>query len=419
MKILIIGSGGREHALAWKLAQSPRVEKIYCAPGNPNIREAECIDTDNLEELADFAAVHQIDLTVVGPEAPLCEGIVDLFKDRELPIFGPDSKAALLEGSKNFAKEFMLRHGIPTASYTCCHNRKDALREVQRYPLPVVIKADGLAAGKGVSVATTAAEAEEAVNACFSGEFGSAGETVVVEECLIGEEASIIALTDGRSIIPLVSSQDHKRAGENDTGPNTGGMGAYSPAPVVNSGIWNRVEKEIIQPFLMGCQEEHFDYRGIIYAGVMITENGPKVLEFNVRFGDPETQAILPRLKSDLSEAMQAAVEQRLHEISLEWDNRHAVCVVLAADGYPGKYQKGEVIKGLEKAENAGALIFHAGTGKDSQGQVISNGGRVLGITALGETLPEAIEKAYTAVNAVDWPGAYFRRDIARRGCDQ
>lgn len=415
MKILILGGGGREHALAWKLKQSPSVEKIYWAPGNPNLTDYQRVELSGNLELAEFALANDIDLTVVGPEAPLCEGIVDDFRERNLAIFGPDKSAAQLEGSKSFAKDFMLRHQIPTAAHARFTNPEQASEYIQKKGAPIVVKADGLAAGKGVIVAENVEQALAAVRSCFSGEFGQAGESVLIEECLIGEEASIIALVDGRSILPLASSQDHKRAGENDTGANTGGMGAYSPAPVVEEGLWPEIEERILKPFLKGCRDENLDFRGVIYAGIMVTADGVKVLEFNVRLGDPETQAVLPRLKSDLAEVMLAVTQGKLHEVKLKWDPRPASCVVMAAEGYPGRYRKGDPISGIAEAESRGALVFHAGTDRDSAGQPVTAGGRVLGVTALGDDLADALKKNYQAVEAIHWPGAYFRRDIGFR----
>jgi len=415
MKVLVIGGGGREHALAWKLRQSPAVSRLYCAPGNPNMAGVERVDAQEITELADFAEAQGIGLTVVGPEAPLCAGIVDLFRRRGLKIFGPTAAAARLEGSKAFAKDFMLRHKIPTAAAHTCTSFEQAREAIQKIGAPAVVKADGLAAGKGVTVATDLQQATAAARECFDGRFGEAGARVVVEECLIGEEASIIALTDGRTILPLASSQDHKRAGDGDTGPNTGGMGAYSPAPVVTEDLWRQIDQSVLQPFLAGCRADELDFQGVIYAGIMVTPTGPKVLEFNVRFGDPETQAIMPRLKSDLCEAMLATADRRLHQVTLEWHPEPAVCVVLAAGGYPGEYRKGQVITGIADAENTGAVVFHAGTASRDR-QVVTDGGRVLGVTAMGKDLRQAVNKAYRAVECIHWEGMQYRRDIARRG---
>ncbi len=418
MNVLVIGSGGREHALAWKLAQSPQAETVYCAPGSPGMSGIECIALTDHAELADFAASHRVGLTVVGPEVPLCEGIVDVFKARGLRIFGPSRAAAQLEGSKTFAKEFMSKYGIPTAEAACFTNAADAVAYVREKGAPIVVKADGLAAGKGVIVAQTEAEAVEAARSCFEGAFGAAGSRVVIEECLIGEEASILAFCDGRTIVPLASSQDHKRVGEGDTGLNTGGMGAYSPAPVVTAEVWSAVQEQVLDRFLTGCQQEGLDYRGVIYAGVMLTAQGLKVLEFNVRFGDPETQAVLPRLESDLLEAMVATADGKLADVSLDWSDEPAVCVVMASGGYPGNYAKGFAISGLEAAAQTGALVFHAGTGHDGT-SFVNTGGRVLGVTARGGSIAQAVQNAYRGVDAISWTGAFCRRDIAYRALNR
>ncbi len=414
MNILLIGSGGREHALAWKLAQSPHSEKLFCAPGNPGIKNSIPVLADTPEDLANFAGLNKIDLTMVGPEALLCQGIVDCFTDRGLRIIGPDRRAAQLEGSKSFAKDFMFRHGLPTAKAEVFDDEKDALKYLRSQPLPIVIKADGLAAGKGVVVATERDEAVQAVKACFAGFFGEAGHRVLIEECLQGEEASILALCDGKTIIPLASSQDHKRAEDGDLGPNTGGMGAYSPAPVVDQTLWKVIDQQILNPFLQGVQKDLLYFRGIIYAGIMVTADGPKLLEFNVRFGDPETQAVLARLDSDLVEVLCATADARLDQIELKWSAKPAVCVVMVSEGYPGAYQKGFPISGIEEAEKTGAMVFHAGT-RIQNGQLVTAGGRVLGVTALGDTLRQAVDNAYRAVGKISWEGATFRRDIAHK----
>ncbi len=414
MNILLIGGGGREHALAWKLGQSPLTERLYCAPGNPGMKNAIPVLADTPEDLADFAALNRIDLTMVGPEALLCQGIVDVFSDRGLRIVGPDKYAAQLEGSKSFAKDFMRRHHLPTAEAESFTDEKAALAYLRRRGAPIVVKADGLAAGKGVTVASSLAEAEKAIKDCFAGSFGEAGFRVLLEECLFGEEASILALCDGKCILPLASSQDHKRAQDGDCGPNTGGMGAYSPAPLVDAALWGCLEEQILQPFLRGVQADLLHFRGLIYAGIMVTEQGPKLLEFNVRFGDPETQAILARLDSDLVEALTATADARLSEINLRWSAQAAVCVVMTSQGYPGAYRAGLPIEGIEEAEQDGLLVFHAGT-KIQDGQLLTAGGRVLGVTALGQDLREAVEKAYRGVSKISWPGATYRRDIAYR----
>ena len=414
MNILLIGGGGREHALAWKMAQSPLADKIYCSPGNPGMKGVESVPLTDLEELADFALSHNVGLTMVGPEATLCAGIADVFRKKGLAIVGPDKFAAQLEGSKSFAKDFMKRHGLPTADSAVFDNEADALRYLESHPAPIVVKADGLAAGKGVVVAMEQKEAVDAVKACFDGAFGAAGSRVLLEECLFGEEASIIALCDGKCIKPLASSQDHKRAWDGDTGPNTGGMGAYSPAPVVTDELWTIINEKILQPFLKGVQADGMDFRGIIYAGLMVTDKGPKILEFNVRFGDPETQAILVRLESDLVEALLAVAEGRLSEVELVWSKKPAVCVVLASGGYPGDYAKGKEISGLDEAAATGAVVFHAGT-KAVDGKIVTSGGRVLGVTAMGGDIREAVDNAYRAVDKISWDGMQYRKDIAHR----
>lgn len=419
MNILVIGSGGREHALCWKFKSSKLVKNIYCAPGNAGIEGvAECvnIDVSELDKLAKFAKDNSVDLTVVGPEVPLCAGITDLFKENGLKVFGPDQAGAELEGSKSFSKDFMDKYEIPTAASGVFTNKEDAIAYVKNNITPdgIVVKADGLAAGKGVIVATTEQEAIDGVELCFSGTFGEAGARVVIEEMLIGEEASILALTDGRTIISLASSQDHKRAGEGDTGPNTGGMGAYSPAPVVTDELMKEIQELVLDPFLEGVKAEDMDYRGIIYAGIMVTKNGPKVLEFNVRFGDPETQAVLMRLDSDLADVMMKTVDRKLNEVDLQWSDDPAVCIVIASGGYPNSYEKDFVIDGLNEAEKCEAIVFHAGTSK-KDGNIVNSGGRVLGVTAKGCDIRKAVENAYQAVEKISWNGSWYRKDIAHR----
>lgn len=416
MKVLVVGGGGREHALVWCLARSGSVDAVYCAPGNPGMAEAECvaIAVDDLAGLIRFASTRGIGLTVVGPEAPLCDGLVDAFRAAGLAVFGPDRRAAQLEGSKVFAKDFMERHGIPTAAAAVFDNEAAALAFLERHGAPIVVKASGLAAGKGVTVAHTEADARAAIMHCFGGGFGEAGATVLLEEYMSGEEASIFAFVDHHTIKPLASSQDHKPVGDGDTGPNTGGMGAYSPAPVVDEALWKRLDEEVLQRFLRGCQTDGLDYRGIIYVGVMVTATGPRVVEFNVRFGDPEAQPVLMRLESDLAEGMLACVENRLAEYTFDWSEDAAVCVVLASGGYPGRYEKGKPITGIDAAEASGAKVFHAGTG-DADGQLVTAGGRVLGVTAVCPTIREAIDAAYRAADCISWDGVYMRRDIGRR----
>ena len=420
MNILVVGGGGREHAICWKLKAGKDVKKVFCAPGNAGIAEdAKCVDiqVNEMEKLAKFAEDNQIDLTVVGPEVPLCAGIADLFRGRGLAIFGPDRNGAELEGSKAFSKEFMKKYGIPTAEAATFTSKQDACAYVKEKIAGkpgIVVKADGLAAGKGVIVATSEEEALHGVDQCFSGEFGKAGESVLIEEMLIGEEASILALTDGITMLPLASSQDHKRVGEGDTGPNTGGMGAYSPAPVVTEELFAEIKENVLDRFLEGVKAENMDFRGIIYAGIMVTEDGPKVLEFNVRFGDPETQAVLMRLESDLADVMQKTASKSLSEVELKWSNEPAVCVVMTAGGYPGSYNKGDVIEGLEEAAATGAKVFHAGTLMNDE-KVLTAGGRVLGVTAKGANIAEAAANAYKAVDKISWDGVNYRKDIAYR----
>ncbi|MEW6647965.1 MAG: phosphoribosylamine--glycine ligase [Pseudomonadota bacterium] len=421
MNVLVIGSGGREHALAWKAAQSPRVSRVFVAPGNAGTaREAKlenvAIKVEDIQGLVAFARDNAVALTIVGPEVPLVLGVVDAFAAAGLRCFGPSKAAAQLEGSKAFTKDFLARHGIPTAAYANFTDMEAALAYVREQGAPIVIKADGLAAGKGVIVAMTEDEAEDAVRDMLAGNaFGEAGHRVVIEEFLEGEEASFIVMVDGEHILPMATSQDHKRVGDGDTGPNTGGMGAYSPAPVVTPEVHARVMREVIEPTVRGMAAEGHPYTGFLYAGLMITPDGaPKVIEYNCRFGDPETQPIMLRLKSELVGLCEAALDRRLHEVSAEWDSRAAVGVVLAAGGYPGDYRKGDVISGLDEATAPDAKVFHAGTaGKD--GQVVTAGGRVLCATALGTTVSEAQARAYALAGKIGWDGLFYRRDIAWR----
>ena len=419
MKLLIIGSGGREHALVWKLSQSPRVTKIFCAPGSAAISElAECvaINPEQIEQLADFAAREKIDLTVVGPELPLTLGIVDLFESRGLRIFGPNKAAAQLEGSKAFTKEILHANGIPTAAFATFSEAAAAKQYLAQQKSPFVVKADGLAAGKGVLICATLTEAEAAIDEILVRKsFGAAGNKVVIEEFLAGEEASFMALTDGEHLLPLATSQDHKRIFDNDQGPNTGGMGAYSPAPVVTAEVHARILREILLPLLNGLKRQNICYRGLIYAGLMITKEGPKVIEFNARFGDPECQPIMMRLKCDLLPLLEATVDGKLDQVKAEWHEDPAVCVVLTANGYPGAYDKGKEIHGLEKLANwQRGFVFHAGTAKEIN-RWLTTGGRVLGVTARGKTLAEAVEEVYRAVGEISWTGMHYRKDIARR----
>ncbi len=419
MKILIIGGGGREHALAWKIKQSPRVTRIYCAPGNAGmaqLAEVVPIPADDISALLHFAQDEEIDLTVVGPELPLTLGIVDEFQRHGRRIFGPNREAAQLEGSKVFSKELLRRANIPTGFFSVFSDAEEAKRYISEVGTPVVVKADGLAAGKGVLICHEIGEAHQAVDEILVTRlFGDAGRRLVVEEYLEGEEVSFIALTDGVDVLPLATSQDHKRINDGDGGPNTGGMGAYSPAPVVTPALHDRIMQEIMQPTIQALRAGKIDYRGVLYAGLMITEHGPKVLEFNSRFGDPECQVLLLRLQSDLVELMEACIDGGLGEVRTRWDDRAAVCVVLSALGYPGAYEKGKVIRGLEKLAGwRDGVVFHAGTA-ERHGQVVTTGGRVLGVSALGKNLEEAVKEAYWAVDQIQWDGMHFRRDIGHR----
>ncbi|KOR10435.1 phosphoribosylamine--glycine ligase [Stutzerimonas stutzeri] len=421
MNVLIIGSGGREHALAWKVAQDPRVAKVYVAPGNAGTAtEAKCenvaIDVLAIEQLADFAAAN-VQLTIVGPEAPLVKGVVDLFRSRGLDIFGPTAAAAQLEGSKAFTKDFLARHAIPTADYQNFTEVEPALAYLREKGAPIVIKADGLAAGKGVIVAMTLAEAEDAVRDMLSGNaFGDAGARVVIEEFLDGEEASFIVMVDGEHVLPMATSQDHKRVGDGDSGPNTGGMGAYSPAPVVTAEVHQRVMDEVIYPTVRGMAAEGNVYTGFLYAGLMIDKAGkPKVIEFNCRFGDPETQPIMCRLESSLVLLVEAALAKALNKVEATWDPRPTVGVVLAAGGYPGDYAKGDVIEGLDEAAKLDGKVFHAGTALNAEGQVVTAGGRVLCATAIGRSVSGAQQQAYRLAEKIRWNGCFYRKDIGYR----
>ncbi|MDK2823823.1 MAG: phosphoribosylamine---glycine ligase [Clostridia bacterium] len=417
MRVLVVGGGGREHALVWKISQSPRVKEIYCAPGNAGIGElARCINipAENIDELVEFALKNKIDLTVVGPEVPLTLGIVDKFLANGLKVFGPTQRAAEIEGSKAFSKELMAKYQIPTAKYQVFTGVQQAKDFIKELGVPCVVKADGLAAGKGVMVCFTLEEALKAVDdILIENKFGKAGSKVVVEEFLEGQEVSMLAFTDGKTVIPMVSAQDHKRVFDNDQGPNTGGMGAYSPAPVYTTQIHETVEKDILRATIDAMGGEGRPFKGVLYAGLMLTENGPKVLEFNARFGDPETQVVLPRLKTDIVDIMEAVVAGELDKINVEWYEEAAVCVVMASGGYPEGYEKGKVITGLEKVPED-VLVFHAGTKKD-KGQIVTNGGRVLGVTALGKDLQGAINKAYQGVEKIDFAGMHYRKDIGAK----
>ncbi len=423
MKVLVIGSGGREHALVWKIRQSPRVRHVYCAPGNGGIGElAELvsISADDVSALSRFARDERIDLTVVGPELPLTLGIVDELERHGLRVFGPNRDGAQLEGSKAFTKELLRKHEIPTGYFSSFTDADEAMQYIQEVGPPLVVKADGLAAGKGVVICHTVKEAEAAVNEILRSRiFGEAGARIVIEEFLEGEEVSFIALTDGRTVLPFASSQDHKRAFDGDRGPNTGGMGAYSPAPVVTPAVHHRIMEEIMKPVVGALAEAKIDYRGVLYAGVIMTEAGPKVLEFNARFGDPECQALLIRLRSDIIDLMDACIDGTLDQVHVDWDARAAVCVVLAAGGYPGAYEKGKVIRGLESLRGwQNGMVFHAGTAQRGQ-DLVSNGGRVLGVTALGASVRDAVQEAYWAVDHIDWDGMQYRRDIGHRALEK
>ncbi len=425
MNILVVGSGGREHALAWKLAEPDTVQRVYVAPGNAGTAlesklENVALDPMDIKGLAEFAKARECALTVIGPEAPLVAGIVDHFSAQGLPCFGPSAGAAQLEGSKSFTKDFLARHNIPTASYAVFTEVDPALNYVREQGAPIVIKADGLAAGKGVIVAMTRGEAETAIHDMLAdNKFGDAGARVVVEGFLEGEEASFIVMVDGEHVLPMATSQDHKRIGEGDTGPNTGGMGAYSPAPVVTDAVFARVMEQVITPTVRGMAAEGLPYTGFLYAGLMIdAEGNPWVIEYNCRFGDPETQPIMHRLKSDLSSLCLAALDQRLDQVEAEWDPRPAVGVVLAAGGYPGSYDKGHVIEGVEGDWPASTKVFHAGTRQDG-GTITTQGGRVLCVSALGDSIRDAINAAYAGVDRISWQDMIHRRDIGWRAIDR
>ena len=422
MKVLVVGGGGREHALVWKIAQSDKVDKVFAAPGNAGIArepKVQCVDIapSNLNALRDFALKEKVDLTVVGPEDPLVAGIVDLFEKAGLTIFGPRKEAAILEGSKAFSKNFMREMGIPTADFEVFDDPEKAKGYIKAKGAPIVVKADGLCAGKGSIVCKTVEEALDAVDKIMVDKiFGSAGDKVVVEEFLKGEEASFIVITDGENIVPLASSQDHKPVFDNDEGPNTGGMGAYSPAPVVTQKIHDKAMNEIVIPTIEGMKKKGVPFKGVLYVGLMIIDDEyPKVLEYNVRFGDPEAQPILMRMESDLVDALMASIDGKLNECDIKYTDEAAVCVVMASGGYPGKYEKGKVIHGLEEVEKMEKVkVFHAGT-KEVDGKIVTNGGRVLGVTALGGTIKEAIDRAYEAVSKIHWENVHYRRDIGAK----
>ncbi len=421
MKVLVTGSGGREHALAWKCAQSPLVEEVLVAPGNagterePGVRNVP-VDGEDIDALVALAGNERVDLTIIGPEAPLVAGIVDRFNDNGLPCFGPTAAAAQLEGSKAFTKDFLARHAIPTAGYRNFTDLDEAIAYIREQGAPIVIKADGLAAGKGVIVATTVEQAEAAATDMLAGgAFGGAGTTIVVEEFLDGEEASFIVITDGETVLPLATSQDHKARDEGDKGPNTGGMGAYSPAPVVTPEIERRIMREVIRPTLAGMAADGNPYLGFLYAGLMIMADGtPKVIEYNCRMGDPETQPILMRLRSDLVGLCAATLDGSLAQQAADWDERAALGVVIAAGGYPADYEKGFVISGLDAADTDTQKVFHAGTARNGE-DVVTSGGRVLCVVGLGDSVAAAAQQAYASVDKIDWQDRYFRRDIGHR----
>jgi phosphoribosylamine--glycine ligase len=420
MKILVIGSGGREHTLVWKISQSPKVSKIFCAPGNAGISHlAQCVDIgeDNIVGLANFAQKMKIDLTIVGPELPLSRGMVDEFDKLGLKIFGPNQKATQIESSKVFSKYLMKKYNIPSANYAVFQDIKKAFDYVKQQAFPLVIKADGLAAGKGVFIVKGIKQAKEALDSLMKKKiFGDAGEYVVIEEFLEGEEISVLAFSDGETVVPMVSSQDHKKIFNKDKGPNTGGMGAYSPVPFYNDLSRKIVLQKILKPTIEGLKTEGREYKGVLYAGLILTKEGPKVLEFNARFGDPETQVVLPRLQTDLIDVLNAVIEGNLHKINLKWKDNAVVCVVIASGGYPGKYQKGKVIDGLKSLEEMkNIIVFHAGT-KFQDGKVVTSGGRVLGITAWADTIFKAKEKAYEGVEKIYFEEMYYRKDIALKG---
>jgi len=416
MKILVIGSGGREHAIVWKLNQSKDVQKIYCAPGNGGISKlAECVDikVEDINRLVEFVKNNKVDITIVGPELPLVLGIVDEFQKHGLRIFGPSKYASQLEGSKVFSKQLMWKYKIPTADGRIFNEARHAIEYIKSHRAPVVVKADGLAAGKGVIVAKNVDEAVHAVSDIMEKKvFGEAGSKLIVEECLEGEEISILAFSDGKNVIPLVPSQDHKRIFDNDKGPNTGGMGAYSPVPVMNDELQWKVLKEVLEPTVKAMASEGHIYKGILYAGLMLTQNGPKVLEYNVRFGDPETQAVLPRMTSDLLDPIIGIINGDISKCNISWTKQACICIVAASGGYPDKYEKGFEITGLNSVTEA--IVFHAGT-KSENNKILTSGGRVLGITALGDSIDEALKKGYVAASKINFKNMYYRKDIAHR----
>ncbi|EAU55378.1 phosphoribosylamine--glycine ligase [Mariprofundus ferrooxydans] len=418
MKVLVIGGGGREHALCWKLKRSPSVNEVVCAPGNPGIkRDARCVDisVEDIDGLMKLAADEKPDLVVIGPEVPLVAGLGNRLRDEGFAVFGPDKAAANLEGSKSFSKRLMYEAGVPTARFEVHVDVNEAVDTIRSWGAPIVIKASGLAAGKGVIVARTEKEAIDAARDMLAGNsFGDAGSQVIIEECLVGEEASCLFIVSGDTILPLASSQDHKALLDGDKGPNTGGMGAYSPAPCVTDEVADEVLETIARPIIAALKKKGAEFIGTLYAGVMLTDDGVKTLEFNVRFGDPECQPLMSRLKSDLGEVLLAAAERRLDGVQLEWEAGTALCVVVTSDGYPGNFDKGQVIGGLDDMEAAGALVFHAGTA-EKDGMIVNSGGRVLGVTAVAQSVSQAQRVVYTALEKLDWPGGFYRRDIGYR----
>ncbi len=419
MKILIIGGGGREHAIAWALAKDARVEKLWCAPGNGGIAQlAECvpIKATDLDAIVAFCSENKPDLVVVAPDDPLALGLVDRLEAIGIRAFGPRANAAIIEGSKAFAKDLMRRYHIPTAEYAVFDNQQDACAYIRAHGAPIVVKADGLALGKGVTVAQTVDEALEAVERALSGHaFGAAGDRVVIEECLTGPEVSVLCFTDGKTICPMVSAQDHKRALDHDQGPNTGGMGSVSPNRHYTPEISEQCMRDIFVPTIRAMQAEGRTFCGVLYFGLMLTPNGPKVIEYNARFGDPETQSVLPLLQTSLLDIMEAIIDQRLDTLDIQWADACTACVVLASGGYPGSYSRGHEITGLQDAADTGAIVFHAGTKADDAGRIVTAGGRVLGVTATGETMEQALELAYRAADRIHFDGMFCRRDIGRR----
>ena len=419
MKVLVVGGGGREHTLVWKLNQSPKVTEVYCAPGNAGIaREAQIvpIDVTHIEELVNFAVSEGIALTCVGPELPLTLGIVDAFEKAGLRIFGASKAAAEIEGSKVFTKDLLAKYGIPTGAYRVFDDPDEAKEYIREIGAPIVVKADGLAAGKGAIVCQSIEEAEKAVNLCMTERaFGDAGDRVVIEEFLVGEEASFLAFSDGKTVLPMATSQDHKPIFDGDKGPNTGGMGAYSPAPVVTPEIFDQAMNEIMIPTVQAMSSEGRPYKGVLYAGLMIKDGKARVLEFNARFGDPEAQPLFMRMDGDLVEVMEAVIDERLDEVILQWQDDATICVVMASGGYPGDYEKGKIITGINDADAVeGVKVFHAGT-VEKDGEIVTSGGRVLGVTARGKDIPQAIERAYQACALISWEGAQYRTDIGAK----